>query len=746
MGFIIHKYFLSKSLSAPPPSDSKKNKKKGSKAQRRYSQPAGGGVASDYLTVPDGAYSGNAASAGYNTPRSRRRNSMSSAPSSSQFRRASMPAGGTAIIEEGGSGGTTMEDSMGSMGGGGGGGGGGGRGPGGMMMMGGRQKSFRRASLQTDSTYQREEQSYYQGQQDLQNSFSGYYQMEDTKEETAYAEWAATGDDDNNNTAQRRFPRRSSTGSAVSMESDAPSDADGSAAASSTYNQTQHHHPSIVQQENRWLQLQVKQMKRHCAQLESKLYGARDQLAYTNASWLDQLYDARTKHQQEVFQSQRQAEKASNAVLEEEFEELRNTLTRVAQEEAKLDEKKKEMNLHSSNSDGDEQQDHEEYDVKRVHAELVEWKERYAQATLNNKRIQDILEQEALDRNALLQESERRVNWLEDELKAAIPPMTEQDVDVSMGYQDTNTALPVNARHIALLHKHQSQLEERVQELLLENAQLQRGQAQSYELQNQVKELQDSLAESRKQQELHQNLHGRQVDYWKQATAKWQTRARQSEETFAHQVTSREAIRGEYATRIETLELENVNLKHELETKQKQWTHQSNLKERTIASLENDIDRLGGTPPPAMMPVAAEAPSTLERIVENMPVPPRENKPLDQTVATEDTVFNGASSSSSIPEGPIEKGHRGTTPASSDPSLKQAPVPVRDTWSLMAPVDDSEFIRAQQREKELLIQISRLTESEANAKNHAEQFKQQIAVLEGYLNQGEGSASSDEED
>lgn len=711
MGFIIHKYFLSKSLSAPPPSD---KKKKSGKTLRRSSQPAGGVAqpsASDYLSVPDNAYAGSTYGAG--APSRRRRNSMSG--STSSFRRASMPAGSTVIIEE--SSYNNLDDSMGSLG------------------LGlGKQKSFRRASLQCDSAYRQEEinNNYgygYNQDNNNENSFSGYYQMDDTKEETPYGDWEDSSAAGGGN-VQRRFPRRSSTGSAASLDNTENGSMDGnSMMGGGGGGGMMSQHPIRLQQENRWLQLQLKQVKRHCAQLESKLYGARDQLAYTNASWLDQLYDTQHKHQQEVFQSQRQAEKASNAVLEQEFEELKNTLTRVAQEEAKLEEKRKELNLDNKSNNGGAP-NKEEYNVRQLHAELVEWKERHAQATANGKRIQDILEQEALERNSILRESERRVKWLEEELHAIIPPIVDA---ATAGDEDRylDPSIPVNARHVALLQQHQSELEERVQELLIENAQLQRGQAQSYELQSEVKELQGALNESLKQQDLHQAWHLRQVEHWKQEAAKWQLQCQQVETNLAHQVTYRETIRGEYANRIETLESENFNLKHELEKKQKQWTHQSNLKERTIESLKNEIDRLGGTRPPAIVG-AVEAPrSGLERVIEIDSVPPASNKPLDQTVATEDTVFDGASSSSSIPEVPVEKGHPVVASFSGFPPKQSSAV-----------VDSSELLlRAQQREKELLLQISRLSESETTAKKQAEQLKQQVQMMKSYLDQGEGSAS-----
>ena len=131
----------------------------------------------------------------------------------------------------------------------------------------------------------------------------------------------------------------------------------------------------------------------------------------------------------------------------------------------------------------------------------------------------------------------------------------------------------------------------------MENAQLQRGQAQSYALESQVKELKEALNESQEQQALHQAWHLRQVEHWKSETEKLQSK-------LSGQVTSREAIRGEYVSRIESLEAENYNLRDQLEKKETQWKHQVNLKDRTLESLKVEVDRLmmGGASGVAEMP------------------------------------------------------------------------------------------------------------------------------------------------
>ena len=288
MGFIIHKYFLSKSLKAPPPSESKKKK---SGSHRRYSQPVFSSrhaAMADYLTVPESAYASsknNAGSYPSNTASRRRRSGVAS------LRRASI-AGGT--VEEShypGSSDSFLHST----------------------------NMHRRMSLQTDSTYRQQQQqefTYFGQIDELQNSFNSNLGLEDTKEESSFGGESEEG----RFRPQRRFST-SSVGSTSTYMMETNHSKDTTAAAGGTLAPN-----SRVRQENKWLQLQLRQYQRHCSHLEAQLYGARDQLAYTNASWLDQLYDAQHKHQQEVFQTQRQAEQASNSILEQEMEELKATL------------------------------------------------------------------------------------------------------------------------------------------------------------------------------------------------------------------------------------------------------------------------------------------------------------------------------------------------------------------------------------------------------------------------------------
>ncbi len=635
MGFIIHKYFLSKSLKAPPPSESKKKK---SSTPRRYSQPAIGsrGVAQpsaiDFLSVPTTAYASSVANSIY-TPSAarRRRNSMAT------MRRASIAEG-------------TMEDSMNSF-------------EGSSLS----KKQNRRMSLQSDYSSHQDE-SAYNPSDDLQNSFSSYYQLEDTKEEAPYGEWEES---------KRRPQRRFST----------------SSVSSSNMMETNHTRESTavpssrLRQENKWLQLQLKQYQRLCSQLEAKLYGARDQLAYTNATWLDQLYDAQHKHQQEVFQTQRQAEQASNMILEEEMEELKATLMRVATEEAKLAEKKKEFN------------GNEENDVNKLHSELKEWKERHSQATANAKRIQDILEHEARDRNARLHESERQVAWLQEQLQVALPREDNYD----------DSSCPINPQLVTMLQNNELKLESRIQELLMENAHLQRGQSEVYELQTQVKELKSVLQESQEQLNLHQAWHSRQMEFWKEETIKWKEQVQQLQAKLDQKMKSREAIRAEYSTRIESLETETVRLKIQEENRQKEWTHRLNMKNRIIENLQSQIGE--GTLPPT-----ATAPVERSDVIGKLPTRTEANKLLDTTFATEDTVLDGTSSSlsSNIPE-------TGCSTALLGPSYA------------LTQEGQLELHQSHLREKNLLLQISRLEESEANAQRQVQRAHDQIQCLQSIV-------------
>jgi hypothetical protein len=537
MGFIIHKYFLSKSLKAPPPSDSKKKKK--DKNHRRYSQP-GGGAFAEHLTIPEHAY----ADSSVPTMVSRRRSSLSNTSSvPSSYRRASMPAATGYSIEEG-----SAEDSTSTF----------------DEFESSAKPPYRRYSLPATATSPAatETASYWGSSQ---NTYASYYNIALDSKEDIPGTTNQYGYEDA--APQVRYPRRSSISSGISRTDSIGSDNSPARGR--------------VRQENKNLKMQLDQSLKHCAMLEKRLYRTRDQLAYTHASWMDQFHEAQHRHQEEVFQAQRQAEAASNAVLEQEFDALKTAIHLMAKEEAKLvDKKKKEVKASDS-------RDEEAYNVKQLLAELKDWKNRHAQVTADAKRVQDLLEQENKEARDFLKESQRRVAWLEVELELAI--LGSQDSDRANNEQSK----AISPGLVALLKSHQYELEERVDELLVENANLQEGQSESYALQGQVKELEEALTEANEQLRQHQDWHTRQVEQFKQESAKWQRKAESLQERLTHQMTSREAIRGEYVHRIEDVEAENFRLKELLDRKEDEWEHRVNLKDRTIESLRLKLSQLG---------------------------------------------------------------------------------------------------------------------------------------------------------
>ena len=532
MGFIIHKYFLSKSLKAPPPSDSKKKKK--GQAGRRYSQAGADDSFSEHLTIPEHAYADSNAIP--NTPSRRRRSSLSNGIPS--HRRASMPTMSGADSMDGS---TRSEfEEFGSS----------------------FKPTWRRYSLPATTTSQSGEAAHGKNKE---LSYENYYNIALDSKDDILGSGNKYGYEEAD--PQRRFSRRSSTSSGISI-----CDSTGSESSNG---------PVRSRQETKHLKRQLDHSLRHCAMLEAELYRMRDQLAYTNTTWKDQFHDAQHRHQEEVFHAQRQAEAVSNALLEEEFDALKSALSLMVQEEAKLEDKKKERSRNRQSTEN------EEYNVKQLLDELNEWKSRHAQVTANSKLVQDILEQENSDLTTLLKENQRRITHLEQELEVAVLG------DQEGGTADNEELKPISPRLVALLKNHQYELEERVDDLLMENATLQQGQSESYALQGQVKELKESLKESNDQLAQHQTWHSRQVEHFRQEAAKAQRKAESLQERLSHQVSSRETIRGEYVHRIEAVEAENIRLKELLDRKQDEWEHRVNLKDRTIESLRSKLSELG---------------------------------------------------------------------------------------------------------------------------------------------------------
>jgi len=560
MGFIIHKYFLSKNLKAPAPSDGKKKK---SKTSRRHSQPDLGAY-SDHLTIPEHAYatSSNSVMNSPGTTSRRRRSSLTHAPSSSSsYRRSSMPTSTSSSEEQ-------FYDTAGRVDE--------------LDTSYGNHRPSRRSSMSSQQVGEKVDPHRLP---ETEDPYAVYYNIAlDSKEDLPHFEETVT--------PHRRYPRRTSASSLGSRSESSGSGSGSDSSYGGTGTGTRQTRPGHSSNTKKHLRMQLDQSLKHSAMLEAQLYRTRDQLAVTHASWLGRFQDAQHKHQEEVFQAQRQAEKASNALLEQEFDALKSAMDLlVAQEEAasklkKEKEKKTEKDKKKTEKDsrykvyGEGKEDH---DVVHLLNGIEEWKRRYEEATTNSKLVQDLLEQENTDIDALLKENQRRVTHLERELEVAVLG------DIAKVKAGQSAPIPISPQLVGLLKSHQYELEERVDELLMENANLQQSQSEMYTLQGQVKKLHQTLKEMKEQMNDDKTRYNQEVEQCRQEVQSWQTKAGTYQRNLSQQITSREVIRGEYVHRIEDVEAENVRLTERFNRKQEEWEHRMNLKDRTIENLRSQL-------------------------------------------------------------------------------------------------------------------------------------------------------------
>lgn len=510
-------------------------------------------------------------------------------------------------------------------------------------------------------------------------------------------------------------------------------------------------------QENRWLKLELRKHKRQFSRLERKLYTMRDQLAYTNASWIDQLHSAQNKHQEEVFQSQRQAEKAANAILEQELEQWKATLSQVVEASQ---EKQDLANQYGSPKKGDDAS------AAALQQELQEWKDRHSQSVENTRQIQNILEQESKEKDALLEEAQRRSEWLEAELQ-----MNKLDIEAPAD-TDTNSGTTTRSPHhqVAVLQDQRKQLENRLQEILLENAQLQNDNSQTYDLQRRVHDLEKSLEQAREEADLQDQVRQRQIHSWKEQSASYHDQIEALKARLNRQRVSRETIQAEYAHRLETSELENHALKEQLRKKETQFNHQLNMKQNTIGHLRGEISSLRSAAPgllvgsqrnnnfsssDASIASFGDQPPSIYRkdtsnIISNL-TPVRTSSALpDMTAATDDTIVDGISCSSTVKSITLQENSSPTQQHKTLTSKDSSPAGVVQTPSRKASSNqlnsslESELQLAKQREKELLMQITSLTGKESRAQNQLQEALHRMEVLESYLKQQQQEQQEDQ--
>jgi hypothetical protein len=288
---------------------------------------------------------------------------------------------------------------------------------------------------------------------------------------------------------------------------------------------------------NKRMQQQLETLKASCNRLEQQYGQARDELAHTKATYNSQFQHRLTETQNLVRKQQQDDEQIQNANLLEEFNQLEQYQTQI------------EM-LENAQKESQQQQ------VQR-------------QATSQRERKQLFVQNQELQTK--LEEAQRRVEWLEQQLQqqqqqqqllAAQQAATAYDSDDD-GYEN-------NARNTTSTTSNNNS------ELL----------SQSRIIQEQ---LEQSIIELKQDQEMENMLQCRQILEWKQRSRQYQQELELAQRQLSNQQAMRDSYRLEWARRIEQLELTNQELEQHLKSKEEQHTHKLRLQQRAIESLEAQL-------------------------------------------------------------------------------------------------------------------------------------------------------------
>ncbi|CAJ1941203.1 unnamed protein product [Cylindrotheca closterium] len=128
-------------------------------------------------------------------------------------------------------------------------------------------------------------------------------------------------------------------------------------------------------------------------------------------------------------------------------------------------------------------------------------------------------------------------------------------------------------------------LERRLQQALESYVQIQGHQNRK------IKKLTKQLHSLEKEKEMDEGMQYQQMAEMKQQISYYKHELQQHKKTLQFQVHSRDEFHDEWTRRIETLELENLDLKQQAIKWEKQCMHQTGLLKREVASLQDKLDQ-----------------------------------------------------------------------------------------------------------------------------------------------------------
>jgi hypothetical protein len=335
-----------------------------------------------------------------------------------------------------------------------------------------------------------------------------------------------------------------------------------------------------LRQENQRLQLQLEQQQEHCEHLETKFHGTRDELAYNNASWIDQLHSVQGQYQTQIFQQQRQAESVGNAILEQELEEWRriqhevsDTLVNSKDHTAKL-----------------------EQEIKCLQAEVQKWRDRHANT------------------------EEQSEDWYE-ERKTKLVPRDLQGGSRMFQNGEEGEEPPESTSPVAIVVQPQQRSQQ------LENGQLKH--ARTVELEAKVLECEQTIRELQQEKDIEEAMQSRQLMEWKDRAKRYQAELEKLQGRQVKQEELEDASRAEWTAQVTELETENHELEQRLLRREQHWNHERGRQDRAFQALEEKL---------------AETSLRESTLRDQLSVIRNSDKrdplfDLDNTVATEDSTF-----------------------------------------------------------------------------------------------------------
>eukprot|EP00980_Cylindrotheca_fusiformis_P000956 scaffold260_cov115-Cylindrotheca_fusiformis.AAC.1 len=387
----------------------------------------------------------------------------------------------------------------------------------------------------------------------------------------------------------------------------------GSGSSSNASKNSKERQQQRLQQQVQKLQRQLEEYKLRNDQLQRSLHLERQEFAYQKASWTDQWLDLHAMWDAKLLEHKRKTEQKSNAMLEQELEQLilqsttlfsqqqkeqPTTTSEEAEERKAQADVAPEYTTSTTTTTSNQQQQHQNPDdLSTLHKQQQqEQQQQFELKIQQHKKEKSEWEQERTQLQETIQqtqyelmEANTKVQWLEHELGTQyLSDSTDSDDDDDSdddSSDDDDSSPSGGGKKTKLPLAYQQRLEQ----VMEQNRTFIEQQLQDRDIK--IQELQHSLEELQQEKDMEEAMQSRQLHELSQKYKYQQERLQRSERSLLAEQQRRNEEYTEMSRRIETLEVENYQLIQSKNTWESKYQHTTSLLKQQIASLEASLHK-----------------------------------------------------------------------------------------------------------------------------------------------------------